>query len=360
MSDGIACKCSFDNARCWCSAKAGGMVAISTAEGDDAEHGFDQAPESSLGTDESSSARVLQNAIPASLANARIVPQLHQHSATGNELACDRAQASRRNVPVRRAAYGEAREDVVWDLPARSQSAWMKYCNFRADPGDRCKDCWLLRRWCCCPELAGIKLRQRVAVVFHQAELGRLRSSNTAKLLVQLGAELYVWGVEEHNARLQRLLEEHGANTVVLFPSADAVQARDLMRGSTGHPELPGCIVVLDGGWKETRKMNQAIDARITRCCVSSATRDEYGGTRKYGGSEQGRVQTAAAFIALMKELGEDASRVEELQTGLATFLAAFERQLNWSGVALASRNAASLEAAAAKSVSAAVEAPSR
>ena len=36
---------------------------------------------------------------------------------------------------------------------------------------------------------------------------------------------------------------------------------------------------------------------------------EEYGGTRKYGSNSEGdggRVQTAAAFVALLQELGED------------------------------------------------------
>merc|ERR1712107_218815 len=97
---------------------------------------------------------------------------------------------------------------------------------------------------------------------------------------------------------------------------------------------LPRCIVVLDGGWKETRKMNQSIDRAVPRCFVINATRGEYGGTRKYRGNDgANRVQTAAAFIALLKELNDDPTRVARLQACLASFTEAFDRQIRWSGV---------------------------
>ena len=75
--------------------------------------------------------------------------------------------------------------------------------------------------------------------------------------------------------------------------------------------------------------MNASIDARIRRVSVLSASREEFGGTRKYveQGIEKskivteaamatggvtvsstcgGRVQTAAAFVALLRELGDE------------------------------------------------------
>mmetsp|Transcript_100188 Transcript_100188/g.157915 ORF Transcript_100188/g.157915 Transcript_100188/m.157915 type:complete len:287 (+) Transcript_100188:57-917(+) len=235
----------------------------------------------------------------------------------------------------------ETEKDIVWDLPRRANMAWDRYHEFRTDPGERCADCWLLARHCCCKDLQGIRLRQRVVVVWHYAELDRRRGSNTAKLLLQFGAEILVWGVKEHEETLRELLEVEGDHAVVLFPSPGAIEASKIARGTPGRPELPRCIVVLDGGWKETRKINQAIDQRVLRCCVSSATRDEYGSTRKYNPTndgDHGRVQTAAAFVAFLKEIGEDAEKVAELRTGLGCFLAAFERQLNWSGVSLAAR----------------------
>ncbi|CAE8637217.1 unnamed protein product, partial [Polarella glacialis] len=156
----------------------------------------------------------------------------------------------------------------------------------------------------------------------------------------------------EHEKQLQDALAEAGEGASVLYPSPDAVLASDLANLQPhGHGDLwerfrsalcacgsgrdastvtrQRCVVVLDGGWKETRKMNQSIDGTVTRCSVRSATRDEYGGTRKYKGNARddvGRVQTAAAFIAFLKELGEDPEGAASLSEGLTRYTEKFDR----------------------------------
>lgn len=236
----------------------------------------------------------------------------------------------------------DAGDHACFDLGQRAQYAWEKYLAFKGDPGQRCADCWLLKKYCCCADASGIQLPVRVAVLMHHSELSRLRASNTAKLLLRFGAELLVWGFEDHSIRLREFLCEAEA-PLVLFPAAGARPACQLLpeecpRARPSPLARPRCIVVLDGGWKETRKMNQSIDPRVIRCSLSSATRQEYGSTRKYGGDHNDRVQTAAAFIALLKELGEDAMSVATLQAELTRFTAAFERQIRWSGVILEAR----------------------
>mmetsp|Transcript_147129 Transcript_147129/g.373576 ORF Transcript_147129/g.373576 Transcript_147129/m.373576 type:complete len:334 (+) Transcript_147129:149-1150(+) len=285
-----------------------------------------------------------------------------------------------------------------FNLAQRARYAWEGYQAFLADPGQRCRDCWLLQAHCACTDLPAVRVPSRVVVLMHPAELGRLRASNTAKLLLRVGAELCCWGHEEHDQWLRDLLQEvvaqegeqggeaaaapsagsgscsascsggqqrqqrravasgsagssgsgdaSACSAVVLFPSADARPAGEIAAeiaaarqseggdGSNAPAKLPRCIVVLDGGWKETRKMNQSIDHGIPRCFVSNATRGEYGGTRKYRGNDAAnRVQTAAAFIALLKELNDDLARVAQLQADLVSFTEAFERQIRWSGV---------------------------
>jgi DTW domain-containing protein YfiP len=195
-----------------------------------------------------------------------------------------------------------------------------------------------LNKYCICADLKGISVRQHVVVVWHHSELERRRGSNTAKLLVQFGADSLVWGVKEHEEKLRLLLEAEREHSIVLFPAPGATEACEMARGSVRCPDMPRVIIVLDGSWKETRQINQSIDQRVVRVCVSSATRDEYGGTRKYRQGKHGRVQTAAAFVALMKELAEDDIVVAELHAGLQIFLAAFDEQLRWSGVDVAAR----------------------
>ncbi|CAE7580753.1 unnamed protein product [Symbiodinium pilosum] len=158
----------------------------------------------------------------------------------------------------------------------------------------------------------------------HRLEMGQRKASNTAKLLQHFGAELLCWGVEEHDARLRQILEDDEEGSLVLFPSPDAVQAQSL-------GTAPRQVVVLDGGWRECVRMNNWISPKIRRCVVTTASRSELGGTRKYSGGTDDRVQTAAAFVTLLRELGEDEREVESVRDGLAHYMECFEAQINRS-----------------------------
>eukprot|EP00439_Symbiodinium_sp_Y106_P027833 s2250_g3.t1 len=139
----------------------------------------------------------------------------------------------------------------------RSEQAWASYQAFLTMPGDKCTQCWLMRKHCCCKGLPRIEIRLRVYVLMHRLEIGQRKASNTAKLLKHFGAELLCWGVEEHDARLQQLLVDDEEGTVVLFPSPDAVEAGSLAAA-------PRQVIVLDGGWRECVRMNSWISRNMT------------------------------------------------------------------------------------------------
>lgn len=225
---------------------------------------------------------------------------------------------------------GAARGPGAITEQLRCQKAWLDYTAFLAAPGGKCPDCWLLRRFCCCSGFQPVALRPQVALLMHHVELSQRRSSNTAKLLLSFGAELFAWGLPEHDQRLRELLladEAEGVCTAVLFPSEGSVPAEDLALAP------PSRVLVLDGGWRETGHMNASLPASLVRCRVTTARRSDYGGTRKYGNGNdgEGRVQTAAAFITLLQELGEDPAHVAELRAGLAHFMTCFEAQIHRS-----------------------------
>eukprot|EP00747_Dinoflagellata_sp_TGD_P219013 gnl/TRDRNA2_/TRDRNA2_91187_c0_seq1.p1 gnl/TRDRNA2_/TRDRNA2_91187_c0~~gnl/TRDRNA2_/TRDRNA2_91187_c0_seq1.p1 ORF type:complete len:288 (+),score=55.55 gnl/TRDRNA2_/TRDRNA2_91187_c0_seq1:212-1075(+) len=220
----------------------------------------------------------------------------------------------------------------------RAEKAWASYTAFLAAPGNKCSSCWLLSNHCCCVAMKTIKLRPSVIVLMHHVELSQHRGSNTAKLLLQFGAELLAWGVEEHDRRFRELIDEDPGGTAILFPSHDAVDARDFATkiGDESNKKPLARIVVLDGGWRECRRMNEWIGTpAVARCRVSTASRCEFGGTRKYcdhGGADDGeRVQTAAAFVALLQEIGEDPADVAAVRAGLAHFVTCWETQIGRS-----------------------------
>jgi len=211
---------------------------------------------------------------------------------------------------------------------SRARSSWAAYQEFLAAPGHKCGACWLLKRHCACAGLPqDVRFRPRVVVLFHHLELGKHLGSNTAKLLLHFGGELCAWGIEEHDRRVQGYMDEDPEGCIVLFPAADATTAAALAQGGV----QPRLIIVLDGGWSECKRMNVWIDPRIRRCVVTSASREEFGGTRKYGGKKADadcRVQTAAAFVALLQELGEEAGQVDALREGLRHFTECWEAQI--------------------------------
>mmetsp|Transcript_36068 Transcript_36068/g.84563 ORF Transcript_36068/g.84563 Transcript_36068/m.84563 type:complete len:291 (+) Transcript_36068:83-955(+) len=228
---------------------------------------------------------------------------------------------------------------------SRAQVAWGRYCDFVAAPGHKCSRCWLLQTHCCCSGIPEVCLRPHVVLVMHFSELEKHLGSNTAKVLLLFGAELIARGVPEQDQRLQEILDADPEGCAVLFPSPEAQAAVDIAAhnrllqsenpGFASERRFPRCIIVLDGGWRECRKIDAAIPPHIRRCIVTTASREEYGGTRKYGGtdpkSDQGRVQTAAAFTALMQELEEDPGHVDALKRGLAHFMLCWETQIKRS-----------------------------
>merc|ERR1711871_1325699 len=123
-------------------------------------------------------------------------------------------------------------------------------------------------KFCCCtPEACAdgrLGREPRVLVLMHHKELEARRVSNTAKVLVCAGAELFVWGHAPHDLRVQQLISQDPDGTVVLFPAPGSVQAADLSTNCGGalraeQKRRVRCIIVPDGGWKETRKINQWI-----------------------------------------------------------------------------------------------------
>ncbi|CAJ1413437.1 unnamed protein product [Effrenium voratum] len=142
----------------------------------------------------------------------------------------------------------------------------------------------------------------------------------------QLGAELFCCGLPEHDQKLTELLREDVSGTVVLFPSDLALPAAELAALGDTEPRVRR-VVVLDGGWAQCKKMNQWLDPALPRCFVN-ASREEFGGTRRYRGITN-RVQTAGAFVALMRDLEEEPETVAAISESLGAFMDSFVAQMH-------------------------------
>jgi DTW domain-containing protein YfiP len=112
-------------------------------------------------------------------------------------------------------------------------------------PG-RCRNCWLKEAFCLCAQLPRVETRFRLVVIRHVRE--GYKSTNTARmaLLAMPNAELVAY--EHHTPDVEaRLAGYPGA--WLLFPP-------DLPGEASAQPAgEPQTLVVLDGTWRQVRKM---------------------------------------------------------------------------------------------------------
>merc|ERR1712048_1456012 len=109
----------------------------------------------------------------------------------------------------------------------------------------KCERCALQHAYCICKKLAhlaaevtalGVGERVRFVVWMHVRE--RERASNTGKLLEQImpGSEVLLHDVPADAKRFQELVAETAPGTAfVLFPSADALPADELLRAAAAQ-----------------------------------------------------------------------------------------------------------------------------
>ena len=107
------------------------------------------------------------------------------------------------------------------------------------------------------------------------------KSSNTPCLLQWLGpaAHILVHGVEEHEKRLDALIARSGSRALVLFPGESSVDVSDVLARDEGAragedgqvgPAVDGwTVVVVDGSWRQARKMERRLPAHLQRVHLS-------------------------------------------------------------------------------------------
>jgi DTW domain-containing protein YfiP len=114
------------------------------------------------------------------------------------------------------------------------------------DPAKRCVRCHLPR--CVCDQIPRVETRLRITIVRHAAE--RTKMSNTAHFakLAMPGCTIVEYGLRDQPFSDEAL--PSGAGTYVLFPEEAA---------SDPPVEPPERLIVLDGTWRQARRMRQRI-----------------------------------------------------------------------------------------------------
>lgn len=247
-----------------------------------------------------------------------------------------------------RAAYGKARFYF-------HAEQFLSKC--KGPKKSKCERCWLLRSHCICKQLAEIEsrvsTRHEVLMFIHYREWGLRKASNTARLLpLLLGTEVFTFGKIESEDRLmwrlRRASELRGDPVLVLFPSPDSVTVTEFLsseesgraRGMCASERKKGAalgmrgreekerrfvIVVIDGSWKNARRLNAVLPKSYRRVRLSSCSRKAYPNLRKH--SMENRVSTMSALLHMLQELEEPQADIDALGQGLSHAATAYYKQ---------------------------------
>ena len=165
-------------------------------------------------------------------------------------------------------------------------------------PG-RCPRCWLLLDYCLC-ELVGVacESRPRIVIVRHQWEA--FKSTGTARLAALSLSNLTMLDMAAENPEPVREQLRELTDAWLLYPGhAEPTSARP----------PPGTLVVLDGTWRQTRKMLRRLPelARFPRFSLGpdggAAQRD-----RLREPPRPGALSTLESIAEALKELQSPAA----------------------------------------------------
>ena len=184
----------------------------------------------------------------------------------------------------------------------------------------RCGVCALTVAYCVCGELNKLSLDNfsfSVAVLMNTNE--KYRSSNTAKVIEKvLDAKLLISQVPADEETLDELLSKHAENCFVLFPSEDSQSFEDLPVFAE-----PPLIILLDGTWRQARRLNQRIPASVPRVKVNPNTLSQFLCRRQ---TMPGRVCTVEALSLVLKDMHFETESCQ-LEKGLNVLVEGFNKQ---------------------------------
>ena len=190
----------------------------------------------------------------------------------------------------------------------------------------RCENCVLMREFCVCSKLVALAVENpdfEVVVFMNQKE--QFRSSNTAKVIrMVLNATILIDGVDADNAKLTDLMNERKDRCFVLFPSESASEWNISQVSQLVLPEGEKIlIIVVDGTWRQARRLNLKIPSEIPRIKIMPTTLSKFLCRRQ---TQADRVCTIEALALLLQDMGRTAESLQ-LDRGLATLLEGFNTQ---------------------------------
>ncbi len=123
---------------------------------------------------------------------------------------------------------------------------------------NRCPDCLLAREWCLCADVPQAEQGVALCLVYYPGEI--YKPSNSGRLLADVIADshAFIWQRPEPPAGLLALLARPEYAPMLIFPYQYAEQHQRLQQDQQLRDyigERTPLLVVLDGTWREARKM---------------------------------------------------------------------------------------------------------
>lgn len=196
-----------------------------------------------------------------------------------------------------------------------------------ASTKNRCPACMLKSHICVCQKLSDLSLSSSscafdVVVLMNHRE--QFRASNTAKIIEKvLNARIYIDGVDSDLEDLVLLIQERKEAALVLFPSEDATTWSEVEQRMKKISTTKPLIIVLDGTWRQARRLNKKIPDDIPRVKITPQTLSQFLCRRQ---TQADRVCTVEALALLMTEMEEETA-ASHLEQGLKLVVEGFNMQ---------------------------------
>ena len=116
-----------------------------------------------------------------------------------------------------------------------------------------CPNCHLSNQLCICQQLEQFELTPAILIFRHYKE--SYKASNTARIMALSSPDVKIieYGKKDGDA----LPNLTNSNNIVVFPSSRSVNEYD-------HSFVPDQIIIIDGSWKQARRMHRRIPGLAT------------------------------------------------------------------------------------------------
>lgn len=169
----------------------------------------------------------------------------------------------------------------------------------------RCDACQMPQRGCICEYRVQVPAKARFWLLTHRKEL--YKPTNTGRLIVDTiqYSEVFEWNRTEPDARLLEMLKSDRFDPYIVFPEGEGYRER--MVEFTQKPEREPVLIILDGTWRQARKMFRQSEYLQSLPVIQPETqRETRYNLRKP--NESHHLCTAEVAAVMLDQIGDPAS----------------------------------------------------